>query len=448
MRPGKGSFRSVACSPEPKPAPSGANGNTVDRYRLKPLQRAVVRPIRELEAESQNGNLGLVMKHRFICLVCGSSRISAVIRIEKMPACCNVLLDTQAEAVSQPTAAVSLTFCSQCGHLFNAAFDEELIDYGGGYESSLRGSEQFREYDAKLVQELIERNGLRERTLVDIGCGQGEFLRMLCREGNNRGLGFDPSYRGGESEIPDPSDFKVLQELYGNRSRELEADFICSRHTLEHVEDPVRFLRSIESSNHRLGIPVFFEVPNGLYTLRDGGIWDLIHEHCSYFTPQSFEKVLELGGYCSIEIAETFEGQFLTAHAKTGYSEGREDAIGIDYLEGLVASFSKQYQRTIEGWDLKFRDFDDRKRKVVVWGAGAKGTAFLNVLRPRNVGFIVDVNAIKHAKYIPGTGQQIVSPEFLKQYRPDAIVVMNPNYRVEIARQVAKLGVEAELLCA
>ena len=60
----------------------------------------------------------------------------------------------------------------------------------------------------------------------------------------------------------------------------------------------------------------------------------------------------------------------------------------------------------------------------------------------------MDVNTIKHAKYIPGTGQQIVSPEFLKQYRPDAIVVMNPNYRVEIARQVAKLGVEAELLCA
>ena len=58
--------------------PSGANGNTVDRYRLKPLQRAVVGPIRELEAERQNGNLGLVMKHRFICLVCGSSRISAV----------------------------------------------------------------------------------------------------------------------------------------------------------------------------------------------------------------------------------------------------------------------------------------------------------------------------------------------------------------------------------
>jgi len=58
MRPGKESFQDVACSLEAKPAPSGANGNTVDQYRLKPLQREVVRPIRELEAESQNGNPG------------------------------------------------------------------------------------------------------------------------------------------------------------------------------------------------------------------------------------------------------------------------------------------------------------------------------------------------------------------------------------------------------
>jgi hypothetical protein len=59
MRPGKGSFPGVACSQEAKPAPSGAAARTGDPNRLKPLQQAVVRPIRELEAKSQNGNPGL-----------------------------------------------------------------------------------------------------------------------------------------------------------------------------------------------------------------------------------------------------------------------------------------------------------------------------------------------------------------------------------------------------
>ena len=58
--PGKRVIRGVPCSPEAKPAPSGAAGNTVDQYRLKPLQREVGRLIRELESESQNGNSGLV----------------------------------------------------------------------------------------------------------------------------------------------------------------------------------------------------------------------------------------------------------------------------------------------------------------------------------------------------------------------------------------------------
>jgi hypothetical protein len=59
MRPEKGSFRGVACSPEAEPASSGAAGNTVDQYQLTPLQREVVRPIWELKSESQNGNSGL-----------------------------------------------------------------------------------------------------------------------------------------------------------------------------------------------------------------------------------------------------------------------------------------------------------------------------------------------------------------------------------------------------
>jgi hypothetical protein len=57
-----------------------------------------------------------------------------------------------------------------CGHLFNADFDQELVDYRPGYENSL----------------------LRGRAVVEIGCGRSEFLRTLCCQGNNRGIGFDP----------------------------------------------------------------------------------------------------------------------------------------------------------------------------------------------------------------------------------------------------------------
>jgi hypothetical protein len=374
-------------------------------------------------------------------------RLSPVIRIERVPACCNLLLKTRSEALSQPTAAVSLTFCGQCGHLFNAEFDRELVDYGTSYENSLRGSQRFREYDDRLAAKLIERNGLRERKLVEIGCGRGEFLSILCRVGNNTGLGFDPSYVAAEAEELDALGIRVFPERFESRRRDLDADFVFSRHTLEHVEDPLNFLRGIAESIPRSGTFAFFEVPNGLFTLRDGGIWDLIHEHCSYFSPASLKKALELSGYSSIEVEEAFEGQFLNAHAKTGQLDRQEVAAETDWLEGLVHDFAEHYRTTIERWTLKLRYFEDRRSRVVVWGGGAKGTAFLNVLHPRNIEFIVDVNPIKQAKYIPVTGQEIVPPEFLREYQPGVIVVMNPNYREEIQKHVAELGIKAELVC-
>ena len=389
------------------------------------------------------------MQGRSICPVCGSRRLSPpVVRLETIPAFCMALSETKSEAVSQPTATMSLRLCSQCGHLFNANFDHELVNYRPGYENSLRGSEHFREYDAKIVEELIEENDLRGRTVVEIGCGGSEFLRILCRSGHNRGIGFDPSYSGDESENPETEGVRIIRERFESGLRDLEVDLLCSRQTLEHIEDPQDFLRNIRNSISRPGVAVFFEVPNALYTLRDGGIWDLIHEHCSYFTPQSLKKALELGGYHSIEVSETFEGQFLAARAKTGYSDFREEALGIDYLERLIADFPDRYWATVEHWNLKLKDFDRQKQKVVVWGGGAKGITFLNVLRSQSIEFIVDVNPLKSSKYIPGTGQQIMPPEFMKEYRPDVVIGVNPNYHEEIIRHMSALELDPEFVWA
>ena len=45
-----------------------------------------------------------------------------------------------------------------------------------------------------------------------------------------------------------------------------------------------------------------------------------------------------------------------------------------------------------------------------------------------------------------GTGQEVVSPEFLRDYRPDAVIVMNPIYKGEIGRNLEALGISAEIL--
>jgi hypothetical protein len=62
--------------------------------------------------------------------------------------------------------------------------------------------------------------------------------------------------------------------------------------------------------------------------------------------------------------------------------------------------------------------------------------------------YVVDINPRKHGHFVTGTGQQIVPPEFLQEYQPDVVIVMNPIYKDEIKKTLGQFGLSAELLFA
>jgi SAM-dependent methyltransferase len=380
------------------------------------------------------------------CTVCGSAEVTPFLRIAAAPVSCSQLCSSRDEALGVPSAPIVLGFCSACGHIFNMEYGAVALDYRPGYESSLDGSDRFRAYDYALVDDLVTRYRLNGKVIVEIGCGRGRFLRVLCERGTNKGVGFDPSYSQETGEKSE--DIVIYPEVYGARDLELRADFVCSRHTLEHVGEPRAFLAGIREAAMRAGVPIFFEVPNGLFTLRDGGIWDVIYEHCSYFTPGSLTRIFQETGYEPIRVAETFAGQFLTIDAVTCSSAPGVAATPDHELESMIGTFAESYQSKLEAWSSTLQKFESEGRKVIVWGAGAKATMFLNLLRPAPVEYVVDVNPRKHGKYMIGTGQKIVPPEFLSDYPADEIICMNPNYLGEITARARALGSNANFLPA
>lgn len=110
--------------------------------------------------------------------------------------------------------------------------------------------------------------------------------------------------------------------------------------------------------------------------------------------------------------------------------------------------FRESYRAKLEMWRNRMEDFRAAGRRVVVWGAGSKGVTFLNMLGITHsfVPYIVDLNPRKHGLHVPGTGQQVVAPEFLARYRPEIVLVMNAAYEAEIARMLEEVGVKAEIL--
>ena len=87
---------------------------------------------------------------------------------------------------------------------------------------------------------------------------------------------------------------------------------------------------------------------------------------------------------------------------------------------------------------------------MAIWGAGAKGATFCNLVDPdcKYIQFVVDITPEKQGKYVPGTGHLIVSYEALKISRTDTVILMNPNYHEENQKLLDAAGIKAMLIDA
>jgi hypothetical protein len=384
-----------------------------------------------------------------ICTVCCGRNIVSSVFIEDVPVLCSGLCPTRTSAVDLPRASIVLAFCRDCGHLFNRNYDPGLLRYGPNYDSSLHFSGTFQEYIEALADRLVERYELQGKTVVEIGCGWGDFLRLLCSRGAARGLGFDPGYTSEMQAEVAGSRVSIRRELFpGTERARVDGDFVCCRHTLEHIGYPRAFIAALRQAIGCSNIPVFFEVPNSLYSLRDGGIWDVIYEHCSYFSPASLARIFWECDFEPAQVEEAYSKQFLTIHATAGRTSDSAPALEDPSIERLVDSFQSQYENKLEYWRREITALETIGSKLVVWGAGAKAATFLNLVRPRSLEYVVDVNPRKQGNFVPGSGQLIVSPEFLINYRPDVVILTNHYYAEEIREHLRGLGLTPELITA
>jgi SAM-dependent methyltransferase len=451
------------------------------------------------------------------CSVCGSPHLEPFFTMSDVPIFCNVLHSEQQEARDCPKGDIKLAFCPSCGFITNVAFDPDKLHYSQDYENSLHYSPRFREYIDALARQLIERYDLYGKNIIEIGCGKGDFLVSLCELGNNKGVGFDPSYIPRAEHRHLGERVKFIQDFYSEDYRDDQADLICCRHTLEHVANPADLLIPLRKAiGDRLNTVVFFEVPNAIDTFQREAVWDILYEHCTYFVPSSLKQVFSDCGFKITNLSEAFAGQFLCLEAIPVREEvvladcpegsGRADRnflleesllsstkerqllpVGVttqttvletstlvtstrnrqDWTDSVtyvlpetklnnveevaslqrdIQDFTNKFQFKIALWERKLIQIAQNKQRAIVWGAGAKGVTFLNLLKVRGaIEYIVDMNYRKHWKYVAGTGQQIVPPEFLQAYRPDVVIVMNPIYEEEIRQLVADLGLTCEI---
>jgi hypothetical protein len=385
------------------------------------------------------------------CPSCGSGTLEIFYEQKAIPIDSCRLLSSRAEAREFPRGVLRLSFCRSCGFIWNTAFDPSVQDSSASYQEIQRFSPRFERYVRRVAQRLIGKYKLHGKSLFEIGCGQGDFLSLMCQLGDNHGIGIDPNFVEKKTEAKANRRISIVKDYFSESHRRLIGDFVICRHTLEHIQ-PVRDFLCIlrRSLKDRFDVTVFFEVPDSTRILREGAFWDMYYEHCSYFTCGSLARLFRRVGFEVLELALDFENQYILLEGRP-MNTIRQAPLKLEEQPAEMAQVVKNLQDNIRdeiaNWSKILKPVRNEGRRAVLWGSGAKSAAFLNVLRMGDkIDYIVNINPHQQGKYVVGTGQKIMPPEFLKDYKPDFIVCLNRIYLTEISERLEALGVVADVL--
>lgn len=381
--------------------------------------------------------------HEANCPNCLQGSMAPFYGLEPVPVHSVALVRSYEAAISFPAGRIELAVCRTCGFISNVAFDEKKMNYSPDCEETQGFSPTFTAFHRKLASDLISRFDLRNKTVLEIGCGKGEFISLLCAMGSNRGIGFDPAFVPSRTPAEGGGAVTFYQEFYPEGSSHFDADFIACKMTLEHIPDTHAFVSTVRRAIGEKAPTVFFQVPDMSRVLKEVAFWDVYHEHCSYFTAESLKTLFTLCGFNVLETWRDYDDQYLMITA-TPAPLGDAPQISLVSETELVqvSTFADQVARRIEFWKQILQDTQRNHKKIVLWGSGSKAVSFLSSMGEigsRSIEYVVDINPYRQSCFMPGTGQQIVGPEFLMNYKPDLIVVMNSIYIPEIEADLRRM---------
>ena len=194
---------------------------------------------------------------------------------------------------------------------------------------------------------------------------------------------------------------------------------------------------------------IFFEIPQITRILDVQAFWDIYYEHCSYFSAGSLARFFRSTGYEILDLHLDYNDQYLLIEAKpTNLQSDKTFPIeeSIEEQKKRVENFKVKIKEQLNDWRSKLSALKAKGKKTVVWGGGSKSVGFLTNFADIDViEYVVDINPHMENNYIPGIGKKYVQPKFLKDYKPEAVIIMNGIYKDEITKTLHEMDVFPEI---
>jgi hypothetical protein len=388
------------------------------------------------------------------CRLCGSDLTATFVDLGMSPPCESYLAADQIDQV-EPFYPLHVRVCSQCllvqlpAYLSGEAIFSDYAYFSSYSDSWVRHAERY-------VEQAIDRLGLdQDSFVVEVASNDGYLLQHTVARGI-RSLGIEPAANVAEAAIAKgiATEVLFLGEETGTKVAQMhgQADLVVANNVFAHVPDIVDFARGLRALVADEGT-VTIEIPH-LLRLIDGNEFDTIyHEHYSYLSLLTTQRVLAKAGLSVVHVEELeSHGGSLRTWSRPTEVAGEpsaavakvladEAAAGLHTLDGHAGFAAKVTQ--VRNNLVEFLIDAAREGKLVAaYGAPGKGNTLLNYcgIKPDLLAFAVDRNPGKHGKYLPGTHIPIRPVEALAEARPDYVLVLPWNLRREISEQLAYVG--------
>ncbi len=382
-----------------------------------------------------------------ICPLCGGTEVSDFYCRESVPVTCCAAFEDCTQARQVACGRIDLTACARCGFAFNRTFDPRLGELGARYESSQAASAHFNAYAAAMAKSMVSRHRLEGKTVLEVGCGDGDFLKQLMSAGVGHAIGVDPLINVDRAPGTLPQGIELIPRLFDQSMLDLRADALVCRHTLEHIPDVHGFLAMLGQWTAREpDRVVLFDLPDAERVFAERAFWDIYYEHCNYFTAATLQRAFELAGLRVLALGHEFQGQYLSIEAKAGPVPDLREPVDCGGEHSLYRSFAADVRSSLQRCESALGELKSPSHPLIIWQGNSKTVGFLSALaHPEVIDGAVDVNPHRQGIFLPASGLPVYAPESLKELRPRHVILMNPAYYEEVSQSLASLGLDTHL---
>jgi hypothetical protein len=370
------------------------------------------------------------------CIVCGNDLLLKLSNIADQPLAALNLPKTADAAHEALRFPMDFHLCAFCGHVFNTAFNYAPIPYAEDSNLMFNSGALWQGHMQILVDKLVKNKHIwGDAPAIDIGCGDGQFFSKLKQSMPEAiCFGYEPGIDADKIQ-----DFPVIRDFFiPQRDLRLHRPkLLVCRHVVEHLDKPRVLLSEIAywCGVYELAPIVVIEVPCFDNSLIMGRMTDFLYEHVSNFTSTSFKTLFTLCGYSELEVNRYYGNEVLAGFFvpnKSPYSTYNEVAQNFcNQANTSQATISLQLER------------HSKEGQIIFWGGTGKGAAFLNMygIHSSKYPFVVDSDANKVGRFVPGMGQEIRKPEEFIGRDNLSIVVTTPWRAYDIMLDIERRGI-------